>query len=69
MTDQEFKTLKDEAYGIKMRFRGGSITIGEAKKLLKPFEKEFNFRSKEKAVRFGVKPQKLSILMWLNMDL
>jgi len=68
MTDEEFQKLKDQAYEIKMRYRSGSLTVGEAKKLLKPFEKEFNRRAKEKAVKYGVKPQKLSILMWLNLD-
>lgn len=67
MTD--FETLKKSAYETKIKFRSGSITVGEAKKELKEFEKAFNARAKEKAVKYNVKPQKLSVLMWLNMDI
>lgn len=68
MTDQEFEKLRQEAYDIRMRYKSGAITVGEAKQLLKPFEKEFNRRAKEKAEKYGVKPQKLSVLMWINLD-
>lgn len=68
MDDKEFEKLKEEAYNIRMQYKSGSITVGEAKKLLKPFEKEFNIRSTKKAAKYGVKPHKLSILMWINLD-
>lgn len=68
MTDEEFAVLREEAHNIRLQYKSGSITVGEAKKLLKPFEKEFNRRSKEKAAKYGVKAQKLSVLMWINLD-
>lgn len=67
MDSVDFEALREQAYDIRLQFRSGNLTVGEAKELLKPYEKAFNARAKEKAAAYGLRAQKFSVLMFLKM--
>ena len=51
---------------IKSKLLSGFITYDEAKKESMPFIKEFNDLSKEKALKYGVKPRLLNFSSFMR---
>lgn len=52
--------LKNKAFETRILYRNGKISIEEAKKELKEYEKHFNEKSIELAKKYNQKPKKFS---------
>ena len=61
-----FDEVKAKALRARDLYNTGQINFGEAEELMQEFRVVFNAYAAEKATKYGVKPQKFSVKMFIK---
>lgn len=66
MTKKDLDILREEAREVRIKYQNGLISYKQAEEELQEYIKEFNRVSKEKAKKYGLRPQKFHLMKFLK---
>jgi len=66
LDNQEFNNAREKAVQARHLYNTGAISFKEAEEMMQEFRELFNQYATEKAEKFGVKPQRFSVKMFIK---